>query len=207
MTSPRSCAGTVTTPPAELTAVAVFCDGSLTNAVLSDEFTSTLGDEFVGRAMVVIPACDIGMIRQTREGMLTRRGTPASEEAEIFAIRTALELCRVKGLADYIIYSDCRGAVDRFGGHPVEWRSRRELRLPNDFFDNVLRRGQYLRSSSRKVSTRRPLQPHQTEAFELFNAACREFRLSESALWERICRDASRHPTTLGLGPQQLDNC
>ena len=149
--------------------------------------------------MVVIPARDIGMIRQTRSGMLTARGTPASEVAESFAIRSALELCRAKGLSDYIVYSDCQGAIRRFGEQPVEWRSRQELQLPNDFFDKVLGRAQYLRSSSRKVSVRRPLQPHQVEAFELFNAPYREFRLSESPLWERIRRDAGRHPRTLGL--------
>jgi hypothetical protein len=54
--------------------VAVFCDGSLTKSVLSDVFTSIVGDEYVGRAMALIPAHDIGMIRQTRYGVLTARG-------------------------------------------------------------------------------------------------------------------------------------
>lgn len=178
--------------------VDVFCDGSLTNSVLSDVFTSAVGEEYVGRAMVLVPAHDIGMIAQKRKGMLTHRGNAASNEAEVFAIRTALELCDAKGFTDYIVYSDCQGAVRRFGAHPVEWRSRQQLRLPNDFFDKVLRRAQYLRSSSRKVSSRRPPQSHQIETFELFNALHREFRLSESALWERVCRDAVRHPGTLG---------
>jgi ribonuclease HI len=181
----------------ELT-VEVFCDGSLTNSVLSDVFTSVVGEEYVGRAIVLMPSHDIGMITQTRVGMLTQRGTPASNEAEVFAIRTALDLCDAKGLTDYAVYSDCQGAVERFGEHPVEWRSRQQLRLPNDFFDKVLSRAAYLRSSSRKVSTRRPPQPHQIEAFELFNAPHLEFRLSESPLWERIRRDAARHPRTLG---------
>jgi len=179
--------------------VGVFCDGSLTNSVLTDVYTSAVGDEYVGRAMVLVPAHDIGVIAQTRDGMLTQRGNPASNEAEVFAIRTALDLCEAKGFTDYIVYSDCQGAVQRFGAHPVEWRSRQELRLPNDFFDKVLRRASYLRSSSRKVSRRRPPQSHQIEAFELFNTLRREFRLSESALWERIRRDSGRHPRTLGI--------
>jgi ribonuclease HI len=187
----------VTTPSTEAD-VAVFCDGSLTNSVISDVFTSSVGDEYVGRAMVLIPARDIGTICQTRERMLTARGTPASEEAEVFAIRTALELCRAHGFADYVVYSDCQGAVRRFPGDRVEWRSREELRLPNDFFDKVLRRASYLRRTSGKVSKRIAAQPHQIEALELFNAAHSEFRLSESALWERVCRDAVRHPATLG---------
>jgi hypothetical protein len=171
----------------------------LTNSVLSGVFTSSVGDEYVGRAMVIIPSRDIGMIRQTRERMLTARGTPASEEAEVFAIRMALELCRDQGLADYVVFSDCQGAVRRFAGQRVEWRDREELRLPNDFFDKVLGRASYLRRTSGKVSRRLAAQPHQIEAFELFNAAHREFRLSESALWERICRGAVRHPRTLGI--------
>ena len=178
--------------------VDVFCDGSLTNSVLSDVFTSTVGEEYVGRAMVLVPAHDIGVIAQTREAMVTQRGNPASHEAELFAIRTALDVCDAKGLTNYTVYSDCQGAVQRFGAHPVEWRSRQELRLPNDFFDKVLHRASYLRSSSRKVATRRPPQPHQIEAFELFNAQHLEFRLSESAMWDRIRRDAARHPKTLG---------
>ena len=51
---------------------------------------------------------------------------------------------------------------------------------------------------SRKVSRRRAAQAHQIEAFELFNSSHLEFRLRESALWERICRDAVRRPRTLG---------
>lgn len=109
-----------------------------------------------------------------------------------------MDLCDAKDFTNYIVYSDCKGAVERFGADRVEWRNRQELRLPNDFFDKVLRRASYLRSSGQKVSRRRPPQSHQIEAFELFNAQHLEFRLSESALWERICRDALRHPKTLG---------
>jgi hypothetical protein len=117
----------------------------------------------------------------------------------VFAIRTALELCRDRGLVDYVVFSDCQGAVRRFGGHPVEWRSREELRLPNDFFDKVLGRASYLRRTVGRVSKRLAAQPHQIEAFELFNAPHKEFLLSESALWGRVDRDAVRHPKTLGL--------
>lgn len=51
--------------------VDVFCDGSLTNSVLSDVFTSVVGEDYVGRAMVLVPARDIGVVTQTRKGMLT----------------------------------------------------------------------------------------------------------------------------------------
>lgn len=174
--------------------VSVYCDGSLTNSILSDVFTSTIGAKYVGRAIVLVPKLDLGLSTQTRSGMTTARGTPSSNNAEVFAIHTALELCRERCDGDFVVYSDCQGAVERFRDEPVEWRTRRQLRLPNDFFDKVLGRASYLRSSTGTVSNRRPVQAHQLEAFELFNSPRREFRLSESALWTRVNRDADRHP-------------
>jgi hypothetical protein len=142
----------------------VYCDGSVSNSILTDVFTSRTGEQYVGRVMVLVPAHDIGLITQTRGAMITPRRTPASTEAETFAIRTALNLCHSRAFAGHTIYSDCRGAVEQFPEHPVEWRSRQELRLPNDFFDKVLRRAAYLRSSSGKVARRKPATPHQVEA-------------------------------------------
>jgi hypothetical protein len=37
------------------------------------------------------------------------------------------------------------------------------------------------------------------EAFELFQAPRREFKLSASALWTRVTRDAQKHEQALGL--------
>jgi hypothetical protein len=173
--------------------VNVYCDGSVSDSILTDVFTSRTGERYIGRAIVVVPAHDIGLIAQCSAEMTTRRGTPDSTEAETFAIRTALDLCDSKGLVGYTIYSDCRGAVERFPKQSVEWRSRKDLRVPNEFFDKVLRRAAYLRSSSGKVTRRKPPAPHQVEAFQLFTASRQEFRLSESPLWERICRDTATH--------------
>jgi hypothetical protein len=102
---------------------------------------------------------------------------------------------------NYVVLSDCQGAVDRFRHERVEWRSRGQMRLANDFFDKVLRRAAYLRGSHDKVVRRRPLQPHQKEAFELFNAPSRKFTLSSSQLWLRVLSDAGAHPDTLGIVP------
>ncbi len=177
----------------------VYCDGSVTNAVMIDPFTSKLGSDYIGRAMVVIPALDFGLIEQTQVGMVTRRGTPASTEAEAFAIRTALKACTAFGLAHYMIFSDCRGAIDQLKSDRVAWRSREQMYLPNTFFDKVLRRASYLRQTSKTVAKRRPAEPHQVEAFDLFQASRREFKLSESALWVRVARDAQKHEQALGL--------
>lgn len=118
----------------------VYCDGSLTNSRLTGVYEHSVGTEYVGRAVVVVPDADVGLITQSREGMLTDRGTPASENAEILAIRVALDLCRRHWISDFIVFSDCQGAVRRFTDAPVEWRSRDQMRLPNDFFDKILRR-------------------------------------------------------------------
>jgi hypothetical protein len=49
--------------------IEVYCDGSVTNAIMLDVVTSELGCDYIGRAMVVIPALDFGLIEQTRVGM------------------------------------------------------------------------------------------------------------------------------------------
>lgn len=177
----------------------VYCDGSVTNAIMIDTFTSELGSDYIGRAMVVIPALDFGLIEQTRTGMVTKRGTPASSEAEAFAIRTALKVCNDLGLVTYRVFSDCQGAVDRIKSNRVDWRLREQMYLPNSFFDKVLGRAGYLRQTSKTVGKRKPAAAHQVEAFELFQASRREFKLSASALWERVARDAQKHEQALGL--------
>ncbi|MSP63344.1 MAG: hypothetical protein EXR72_23975 [Myxococcales bacterium] len=184
--------------------IEVFCDGSVTNAVMVDPFTSHLGNQYVGRAMVAIPALDFGLMAQTRDGVVTERGTPASTEVEAFAIRTALKVCAALGLASYIVFSDCQGPVEAAGNDRVKWRSREQMYLPNSFFDRVLGRAGYLRKTSQTVGKRRPAEPHPIEAYELFQAERREFKLSASALWARVAKDARRHERALGVSPGKV---
>lgn len=56
--------------------IEVYCDGSVTNAVMMDVFTSAIGNEYIGRGMVLVPSHDFGMIAQTRAGWSQRRVTP-----------------------------------------------------------------------------------------------------------------------------------
>jgi ribonuclease HI len=179
--------------------IEVYCDGSVTNAIMLDVVTSELGSDYIGRAMVVIPALDFGLIEQTRAGMVTELGMPRSSEAEAFAVRTALKVCTDLGLANYMVFSDCQGVVEQLKNNRVEWRSREQMYLPNSVFDKVLGRASYVRQSSKTVVKRKPAQPHNVEAFELFNAPRREFKLSASALWARVTRDAQKHEQALGL--------
>jgi hypothetical protein len=179
--------------------IEVYCDGSVTNAVMVDVFTSAIGNEYVGRAMVLVPALDFGLIEQTQVGMVTMRGQPASNEAEVFAIRSALKVCGALSIADHVVYNDCQGAVARFTSDRVEWRCREEMYLPNSYFDKVLGRASYLRATTKKVTKRKPAEAHQIEIFRLFQSPRREFKLSESPLWARVSRDAARHDRALGL--------
>lgn len=68
------------------------------------------------------------------------------------------------------------------------------MQLPNRFFEQVLGRAGYLRQSSRSVKSRRPLEPHQLEAYELFCAERREFALSTSPLWQRVLANSQKYP-------------
>lgn len=67
--------------------------------------------------------------------------------------------------------------------------------LPNEFFDKVNHRAAYLRKSKNVVRERRKLQPYQHEQYELFNSPHCRFKLTDSALWQRVVADAA----TLGL--------
>lgn len=171
----------------------VYCDGSITNAEMLGPFESRMTETYVGRVMVLVPERDVGYIAQRRDGLVTRRGTPNSVYVEELAIRAALEFAAQHKLDEFEVYSDCRGAIDTVGDPRVRWASRERLYLPNAFFDKVLGRAGYLRQSARKVATRRKAEPYQVEIFDLFCAPGREFRLSESALWTRVERDARRH--------------
>ncbi len=171
----------------------VFCDGSITNAEMSGPFESRMTETYVGRVMVLVPDHDFGLISQRREGVLTKRGTPDSAFVEELAIRAALAFAEARGLVGFEVFSDCTGAVGAVGDPRVRWASRESLYLPNAFFDKVLKRASYLRESERRGVKRRPVEPYQTEIFELFCAPDREFRLSNSPLWARVSRDAERH--------------
>lgn len=179
--------------------IEVYCDGSVTNAVMVDVFTSAIGNEYVGRAMVLVPTLDFGLIAQSRVGMITTRGQPASNEAEVFAIQSALEVCGHLSIDEHIVYNDCQGAVARFTSERVEWRRREQMYLPNSYFEKVLGRAGYLRQTAKKVTKRKRIEAHQIEIFELFQSQRREFKLSESPLWARVSRDAARHRSALGL--------
>lgn len=173
-----------------MTIVNAYCDGSISNALMTDPFRSYLSREYVARLMVLVPDCDLGLIEQTRSGILTPRGTPNSVIVELLAICKAIEFCTNHEIGEFIIYSDCKSAAEEMNDTRIRWASRKDMYLPNTYFDRVLGRATYLRRSEGKK--RRPTEPHQLEIFELFQAERREFRLSQSPLWARICKDEKK---------------
>lgn len=168
--------------------VNAYCDGSISNAVLLNPLQSQLTEEYVARLIVLIPRYDFGLIEQTRAGILTPRRTPNSVFAEELAIRKAIEFCTNQEFEDFVIYSDCKEAIAKVKEPRVIWASRKDMHLPNTYFERILGRASYLRQTEGKVKKRKPTEIHQ-EIFDLFQAKRKEFRLSESLLWAEISKD------------------
>ena len=42
-----------------------YCDGSVTDTIWTDLFTSARGSDFIARAIVLVPDFDFGLIQQT----------------------------------------------------------------------------------------------------------------------------------------------
>jgi hypothetical protein len=176
----------------------VYCDGSICDAVMTGPFESHRSGVYVARMIVLVLDGDLGLIEQTRSGILTDRGTPNSSIVELLAIRKAFDYCASWEIGDFVIYSDSKSAVREVNSVRVRWAPREEMYLPNAFFDRVFSRASYIRN--RPVKRRQPVEPHQLEIFELFQSARREFRLSQSPLWARITKDLNRHPRALQKG-------
>ncbi len=170
----------------------IFCDGSVSPSVLTDEFTSFVGDKPVGRIIVVIPSLDYGFLERVH--VPQRKGNPDTNAIETMAIEKALAVAAELGLTEFVVFSDCDGVVQKLRDRRVHHRNR-DTSLAGAFFEKVWSRGAYLRRTRQTLGTRRrPRQPHQTEIFELLRVQSRQFRLSESPLWGRVQRDFARVP-------------
>ena len=173
--------------------VEVLCDAGISPAAMlgpsSSELLPTLN--MVGRIVIMIPALDYGYIEQVKEGILKRRGNPSSSHLEILAIRRAKGICLEKRLSDYVILTGIQPSFASTGVQEARLLEPGRLNLPSLFLQRILNRAQYLRSSSRKVIRRRPLDEVQKEVFQLFTAEKLEFELSKSPLWKKIQSEIS----------------
>jgi hypothetical protein len=175
--------------------VNVYCDGSISETVMIDPFQSQRSREYVGRLIVLIPTCDLGLIEQTRLGILTPRGTTDNVFVEALAIYKAIEVCKNHVVGEFVVFSDCEPAIATVNDPRVCWASRKDT-PSSAYFKRVWRRAAYLRQSEGRVKKRQPSEPHQLEIFELLQAEYREFRLSQSPLWTKILKDKKYHHRT-----------
>ena len=172
--------------------IEVYCDAGISPSSMPSPTASLTRLEWVGRIVVLIPSIDYGFIRQVREGILNKKGNPASNLVEIMAIRKAKEICLEKRLSDYVILTDILAKPSTTGVQEAQWLPWGRVHLASLFLQRVMDRAGYLRSSSRKVITRRPVGELQAEEFRLFNADRLEFELSKSALWRKIQSEIAR---------------
>lgn len=167
----------------------VYCDAGISPARMPTPNTSTLVPELVGRIVVLIPDLDYGCIEQVDEGITDKKGNPSSNFVEILGIRRAKEICLQKKLKDFEILTDVMAEAVTTGVPEARWIDRGRQNLASLFLQRIVNRARYLRRSSRKVVTKTPTSLVQSDEFRLFNAERLEFRLSESALWNKIQSD------------------
>ena len=171
--------------------VEVFCDAGISPASMLNPTSSQKGPDLVGRSVVLIPSLNYGYIEQLREGILNRKGNPASNLVEILAIKKAKEICIANGLTSFVILTDSLSSTNTIGFQEGRWLEQGRLHLASLLLQRIINRARYLRHSSRKVVNRKPLDDLQADEFRLFNAEKLEFELSRSPLWNKIQAEIS----------------
>ena len=182
--------------------IEVYCDAGISPASMPSPTASALQPTLVGRIVIVIPALDFGFVEQLREGILNKKGHPSSDLLEAAAVAKAREICADKKLEDHIIFTDSLSSAKAAGRPDVRWLEPGRLHLASLFLQRIVNRARYLRRSSRKVIARAPLNEVQKDAFRLFNAGQLEFKLSKSALWNKI---QSEIAAAEGRGQERLE--
>jgi hypothetical protein len=175
-----------------LPGVKVYADGSVAPSIMSSPTRSALTDEFYGRVCVLIPIQDFGLVERFTEGPLTKKGNPDTTNSEYASIVRALEVCRSKGLGQFVVYNDSQGAVAKVNLPEVKLLPSGEFNPASAFLYRVLNRAGYIRGSGRKTTKRMPPTPAQLEIYDLFQAERKQFRLSESAIWTKLQADLAR---------------
>lgn len=166
--------------------IEVYCDAGVSPASMVSPTASDMLPKPVGRIVVLIPSIDYGYIEQSKEGVLTKKGNPDPALLEAIAIKKARQICSEKKLADFTILTGRTSSAKAARFPEVEWLGTGKLQLASLFLQRIMNRARYLRSSSRKVISRPRPNEVQRDVFRLFNAQRLEFKLSRSALWNKI---------------------
>lgn len=182
--------------------IEVFCDAGISPASMEGPTTSRIQPTLVGRIVLVVPMLDYGYIEQVNEGITSKKGNPSSNIVEVLAVRRAKEICAEKKLTNYVIYTDNTSAAETAAAPEIKWLEAGRLQLASLLLQRIVNRARYLRQSSRKVINRAPPNEAQRDAFLLFNAEKLEFKLSKSALWNKIQTDIA---AARGAGQQRLE--
>ena len=167
----------------------VFADGSITPAVMTGAYSSTVSNEFFGRVCIIILSEDFGLVQRFTEGLLTSKGNPDTTNSEYTSVKVALEICSARKLDDYVIYNDAQGAIQRADNPIVQWLPPGRFNPASAFLQRVIDRAAYIRRSARKVTKRMPLTDAQQEVLRLFQASRDEFKLSSSPVWTKLQHD------------------
>lgn len=169
-----------------LDAVEVYCDASVSPAKMDQVDSSSIGEEFIGRIVILAPQRDFGFIAMVPTEEATVNGNPASTQLEILAVKKAKEVCDVKGFGKYIILTDNQSAFTKAKVENVRWLEQGKIHYASLFMERIMKRASYLRRSDRKTIKRPPPNRRQQEILTMFNAPGKEFKLSESMIWRKI---------------------
>ncbi len=166
--------------------VEVYCDGGIGRTAMDDPMNARQSD-WVGRTAIIVPALDYGLVKQFHDSLLLSNGHENSEYAELVAIRNADAVCiqkRSESKAAFVILSDNFSAIKSSGLPNVQNISYEKFHYADEYLYRMMSRANYLRRTSGKVSSRRPVNAIQEEITRLVQAEILEFRLSESPLFQ-----------------------
>jgi hypothetical protein len=170
----------------------VYCDASISPADMTSPLKSKIGENFVGRILMLSPDLDFGRIERVSQGLLTKDGNPASQQLELTAIARTLEVISKIEKGNFAIFSDNIQAVELAKFDNVKFLPSGEFHPASAFLERIMGRAKYLRTSSRKVTSRAPLTPIQKEIYDYFQSEEVTFKLSESFVWQKILSELAK---------------
>jgi hypothetical protein len=169
----------------------VYCDGGVWGGVMADAITAH-PTEFVGRTAVIIPGSDYGVIDRFHDFVALANGHENVFYSEFMAVRNAAEACARLGLHEgaFVIYSDNGGVVKESHLPYVTLIHPDKFHYADEYLYVMRCRAGYLRRTTGRVRSRRPISPIHAEIARLMGGEHVEFHLSESPLFQRFCSEA-----------------
>lgn len=180
--------------------IEVYCDASVSPAIMDGLTSSKVTNKFVGRILVLAPSKDFGLIESSTTHAIAPKGNPALTQMEIHAVARAKEISDGKGFGRYIILTDNQSAFEHSGIAEVRYLEPGRIHFASLFLQRIMNRASYLRKSSRKVINRAAPNRLNEEELRLFRVVQLEFKLSESMIWTKIQMEMAARDGNMGLG-------